>query len=91
MIPCRGFIPPEYIDKQEISPKFDVFSVGVIIVQMMAGRKNYFDCGSVPSEIFNELVSQNVPIPEYSSSPKIMVCIILATYKYDICVDFAGM
>ena len=49
-------MPPEYIDKQEISPKFDVFSVGVIIVQMMAGRKNYFDCGSVPSEIFIELV-----------------------------------
>ncbi|XBI86309.1 hypothetical protein VPH35_094291 [Triticum aestivum] len=58
LIGTVGFMPPEYIDKQEISPKFDVFSVGVIIVQMMAGRKNYFDCGSVPSEIFNELVCE---------------------------------
>ena len=84
-------MPPEYIDKQEISSKYDMFSLGAIIIQIMAGRQNYWNWGCVPSEIFNELVSQNVPIHEYSSSPKIMVCIILATYKYDICFDFAGM
>ena len=56
MIPCRGYTPPEYVDKQEISPKFDVFSLGVVIIHIMAGRKNYYDHVDNPSKII-ELVS----------------------------------
>ncbi|KAF7069308.1 hypothetical protein CFC21_074960 [Triticum aestivum] len=51
-----GFMPPEYIDKQEISSKYDMFSLGAIIIQIMAGRQNYWNCGRVPSETFIELV-----------------------------------
>jgi serine/threonine protein kinase len=34
-------MPPEYINKQQFSPKFDVFSLGVIIIQIMAGEESY--------------------------------------------------
>ncbi|XP_037438896.1 putative receptor-like protein kinase At4g00960 [Triticum dicoccoides] len=50
MMGTMGFMPPEYINKQEISPKYDVFSLGAIIIQIMAGRQTYHDSGSVPSE-----------------------------------------
>ncbi|KAF7044968.1 hypothetical protein CFC21_054124 [Triticum aestivum] len=56
MMGTIGFMPPEYIKKQEISPKYDVFSFGAIIIQIMAGRQSYRDCGSVPSEKLIELV-----------------------------------
>ena len=49
-------MPPEYINKQTISQKFDVFSLGVIIIQMMAGKEGYFDCVDTPPEEFIKLV-----------------------------------
>lgn len=49
-------MPPEYIHRQTISPKFDVFSLGVIIIRMMAGKKGYFDCVDTPPEEFIKLV-----------------------------------
>ncbi|KAF7076250.1 hypothetical protein CFC21_080934 [Triticum aestivum] len=58
LIGTMGFMPPEYIDKQEISSKYDMFSLGAILIQIMAGRKNYCDCGSVPSENFIDLVCE---------------------------------
>jgi len=54
-----GYMPPEYIDKREITSKFDVFSVGVMIIQMMAGRSGYSQCADMPSEQFIELVHEN--------------------------------
>lgn len=30
-------MPPEYIERRHISMKFDVFSLGVIIIEIMAG------------------------------------------------------
>uniref|UniRef100_A0ACD5Y923 Uncharacterized protein n=1 Tax=Avena sativa TaxID=4498 RepID=A0ACD5Y923_AVESA len=53
-----GFTPPEYVDKQEISPKYDVFSLGVVIIHIMAGRKHYYDHVGNPSKII-ELVCEN--------------------------------
>uniref|UniRef100_A0ACD5YVF8 Uncharacterized protein n=1 Tax=Avena sativa TaxID=4498 RepID=A0ACD5YVF8_AVESA len=52
-----GYTPPEYVDKQEISPKFDVFSLGVVIIHIMAGRKHYYDHVDNPSKII-ELVCE---------------------------------
>lgn len=54
-----GYMPPEYIDKQEITPKFDVFSLGVIILQIMAGRSGHSESAHTPSEQFIELVHEN--------------------------------
>uniref|UniRef100_A0ACD5Y918 Uncharacterized protein n=1 Tax=Avena sativa TaxID=4498 RepID=A0ACD5Y918_AVESA len=53
-----GYTPPEYVDKQEISSKYDVFSLGVVIIHIMAGRKNYYDHVDTPSKII-ELVCEN--------------------------------
>ncbi|KAM0880225.1 hypothetical protein ACQ4PT_033729 [Festuca glaucescens] len=45
-----GFMAPEYIHECAISPKNDVFSLGVIIFYLVAGRKGYGDyCDSRPS------------------------------------------
>uniref|UniRef100_A0A453Q8P5 Protein kinase domain-containing protein n=1 Tax=Aegilops tauschii subsp. strangulata TaxID=200361 RepID=A0A453Q8P5_AEGTS len=39
----RGFMAPEYIHECAISPKNDVFSLGVIIFYLLAGQKGYND------------------------------------------------
>ncbi|XP_020196400.1 cysteine-rich receptor-like protein kinase 44 isoform X2 [Aegilops tauschii subsp. strangulata] len=36
-----GFMPPEYIDYGKVTPKNDVFSLGVVIFYMLAGKKGY--------------------------------------------------
>ncbi|KAK1614147.1 hypothetical protein QYE76_019664 [Lolium multiflorum] len=49
---CKGtiaYMPPEYISKKQISNKYDVFSLGVIIVQIMAGPQGYADYGNISS------------------------------------------
>uniref|UniRef100_A0A8R7UAP5 Protein kinase domain-containing protein n=3 Tax=Triticum urartu TaxID=4572 RepID=A0A8R7UAP5_TRIUA len=38
-----GFMPQEYIHNRKVSPKNDVFSLGVIIFHIMAGEKGYSD------------------------------------------------
>ncbi|KAM3346843.1 hypothetical protein ACQJBY_021055 [Aegilops geniculata] len=54
-----GYMPPEYIDRFKITPKFDVFSLGVIIIQIMAGREGYSQCGDMSSQEFIDLVHDN--------------------------------
>ncbi|KAI5004801.1 hypothetical protein ZWY2020_032044 [Hordeum vulgare] len=54
-----GYMPPEYIDRFKITPKFDVFSLGVIIIQIMAGREGYSKCGDMSSQEFFDLVHDN--------------------------------
>lgn len=49
-------MPPEYINRYQITSKFDVFSLGVIIIQVMAGREGYFKCGNMPPQEFIDLV-----------------------------------
>jgi hypothetical protein len=51
-------MPPEYIT-YEISPKFDVFSLGVIIIQIMAGKESYSKCADTSPEEFIQLVREN--------------------------------
>ncbi|CAM0901614.1 unnamed protein product [Alopecurus aequalis] len=77
-----GYTPPEYIDKQEISPKFDVFGLGVVIIHIMAGRKIYYDHVDNPSKII-ELVCENwekrLHAPMWShGSQEVKACIEIA-------------
>ncbi|XP_037422874.1 probable ion channel POLLUX isoform X2 [Triticum dicoccoides] len=58
LIGTMGFMPPEYINENIISQKYDVFSLGAVILQIMAGRQSYRDCGRDPSETFIELVCE---------------------------------
>jgi serine/threonine protein kinase len=55
---CSGYIPPEYINKREISKKYDVFSLGVIIIEIMAGSEGRSKSAEMSSEQFVELVKR---------------------------------
>ena len=52
MMQCRGYQPPEYIDRGEISGKFDIFSLGVIMLRIVAGHKGYPKCLEMSSDEF---------------------------------------
>lgn len=54
-----GYMPPEYINHRQISKKFDVFSLGRIIIEIMAGRLGYTKCGKMPRQQFIDLVQEN--------------------------------
>jgi serine/threonine protein kinase len=59
-VSCSGYSPPEYIERGMISVKFDIFSLGVIIIKIMAGRMGYFKIVDMSSEQFIELVRKIV-------------------------------
>ena len=42
---CRGYMAPEYIDRGIISKKADIFSLGVIIVEIITGHRDYPNIG----------------------------------------------
>ncbi|XP_047082259.1 cysteine-rich receptor-like protein kinase 19 isoform X2 [Lolium rigidum] len=54
-----GYMPPEYIDYQEISPKFDIFSLGRTMIQVIAGQEGYEKCADMPHQQFIEHVHEN--------------------------------
>nr|XP_040254756.1 serine/threonine-protein kinase PBL27-like [Aegilops tauschii subsp. strangulata] len=54
-----GYLPPEYIDGGVISNKFDIFSLGVIMIKVMAGRTGYSQSVEMSSLEFIDLVSGN--------------------------------
>ncbi|KAF7046676.1 hypothetical protein CFC21_055693 [Triticum aestivum] len=77
------YMPPEYISQGKISPKFDVFSVGVIILQIMVGKQSYTKCADIPPEEFIEhvyelWVSRMHAIISKNTSREIRTCIKIA-------------
>ncbi|XP_047079183.1 cysteine-rich receptor-like protein kinase 44 [Lolium rigidum] len=59
IIGTPGYMPPEYIERCQITSKFDIFSLGVIIIQIMAGREGYFKLVDMTSQEFIKLVHEN--------------------------------
>ncbi|KAK1612859.1 hypothetical protein QYE76_036532 [Lolium multiflorum] len=53
-----GYLPPEYIKNNLVSNKFDIFSLGVIMIKIMAGRTGYFNSGEMSSQEFTNLVQE---------------------------------
>ena len=49
-------MPPEYIERYLITPKYDVFSLGVILMRIMAGDEGYSKCAHMSSQEFLEHV-----------------------------------
>ncbi|RCV10875.1 hypothetical protein SETIT_2G143600v2 [Setaria italica] len=54
-----GYMAPEYRDKGLITKKLDIFSLGVIIIEIMTGRRDYPDEIETSSQEFIELVLKN--------------------------------
>ncbi|KAL6880190.1 hypothetical protein ACP4OV_011755 [Aristida adscensionis] len=53
------YMPPEYKEKGKISDKFDVFSFGVVIIEIMTGHEGMSRCADMLPEEFVELVTEN--------------------------------
>ncbi|XP_037419330.1 putative cysteine-rich receptor-like protein kinase 12 [Triticum dicoccoides] len=52
-------MPPEFIERGKITPKFDIFSLGVIIIKIIAGPDGYSKFADMSSEEFDKLLHQN--------------------------------
>uniref|UniRef100_A0A0A9CPN2 Protein kinase domain-containing protein n=1 Tax=Arundo donax TaxID=35708 RepID=A0A0A9CPN2_ARUDO len=52
----RGYIPPEYIKGGVISNKFDIFSLGVVIIKIMTGPAGYSESAEMSPQQFIENV-----------------------------------
>lgn len=37
---CRGYMAPEYLVKGQLTEKADVYSFGVLVLEILSGRKN---------------------------------------------------
>ncbi|XP_048554084.1 cysteine-rich receptor-like protein kinase 26 [Triticum urartu] len=55
----RGYLPPEYIERNVISNKFYIFSLGVVIIKLMTGPTGYSKCAEMSSQEFIEQVQRN--------------------------------
>jgi hypothetical protein len=53
---CSGYQPPEYIDKREISGKFDIFSLGAVIKRIVSRPMGYPECSDNTSS--DEFIDQ---------------------------------
>ncbi|VAI68383.1 unnamed protein product [Triticum turgidum subsp. durum] len=78
-----GYMPPEYINGQIISPKFDVFSLGVIIIQVMAGKEGYFNCQDTHPKDFIDHVLEKWRVRQQATmsshvSEEVRTCIEIA-------------
>ena len=40
MMFCSGYMPPEYAVHGKVSVKSDVFSFGVLVLEILSGKKN---------------------------------------------------
>ncbi|CAL5089781.1 unnamed protein product [Urochloa decumbens] len=54
-----GYQPPEYIERGEVSKKFDIYSLGVVIIRIVAGQKGYFKYQDMTSDEFIDHVQRN--------------------------------
>jgi serine/threonine protein kinase len=49
---CRRYRPPEYIEHAYVSNKFDLFSLGVVMIELIAGSEGYNKAYKTPSQEF---------------------------------------
>ena len=51
-----GYMAPEFLNGGTITPKSDILSLDVIILEVVTGHRDYPDVTTTPSEEFIELV-----------------------------------
>jgi len=56
MVSCRGYLPPEYIESNLISKKFDIFSLGVVIIKIITGPTGHSRSSDMSPQQFIENV-----------------------------------
>ncbi|KAJ1273841.1 hypothetical protein BS78_05G016000 [Paspalum vaginatum] len=54
-----GYQPPEHIDTGEITEKFDIFSLGVVMIRIVSGLEGYPRCQSMSPYEFVDQVKQS--------------------------------
>jgi len=79
-----GYMPPEFIERGKITPKFDIFSLGVIIIKIIAGPDGYSKFADMSSQEFRKQVRENwakrlhATMPSHTSQQEIKTCIDIA-------------
>ncbi|RCV38811.1 hypothetical protein SETIT_8G171900v2 [Setaria italica] len=58
-IGTRGYLPPEYIERNIVSRKFDIFSLGVIIIKIMTGPTGYRESAEMSPQEFIDFAHKN--------------------------------
>ncbi|KAL6639789.1 hypothetical protein ACP70R_022611 [Stipagrostis hirtigluma subsp. patula] len=58
-IGTRGYLPPEYIERNLISKKFDIFGLGVVVIKIMTGPTGYSKSAEMSPQQFIDLVHEN--------------------------------
>uniref|UniRef100_A0ACD5ZFU7 Uncharacterized protein n=1 Tax=Avena sativa TaxID=4498 RepID=A0ACD5ZFU7_AVESA len=53
-----GYVPPEFIERGQISSKFDIFSLGVVITNILVGPKGYSETIDMSSSDFIDYVHE---------------------------------
>ncbi|RCV20174.1 hypothetical protein SETIT_4G035100v2 [Setaria italica] len=54
-----GYQPPEYIERGEISKKFDIFSLGVLMIKIVSGPEGYSKSQNMSYDEFIDQVQNN--------------------------------
>ncbi|KAJ1275251.1 hypothetical protein BS78_05G121900 [Paspalum vaginatum] len=54
-----GYMPPEFIERNVISKEFDIFSLGVVMIDIVSGPDGRYKCYDMPPEEFADLVQEN--------------------------------
>ena len=54
VMPCSGYMSPEYAMHEEFSVKSDVYSFGVLVLEIITGKKN---SNFYESEVAEDLLS----------------------------------
>jgi serine/threonine protein kinase len=55
---CSRYCPPEYNEKKLVSNKFDIFSLGVVMIEIIVGSEGYLKVAEMsPKEVIIHHVS----------------------------------
>uniref|UniRef100_A0ACD5TY95 Uncharacterized protein n=1 Tax=Avena sativa TaxID=4498 RepID=A0ACD5TY95_AVESA len=54
-----GYMPPEYLFQNIVSKKVDIFSLGVVMIKIIAGPKGHSRSAEMPRKEFLDLVQEN--------------------------------
>ncbi|XP_066358030.1 cysteine-rich receptor-like protein kinase 7 [Miscanthus floridulus] len=56
---CSGYPPPEHVERGEISKRFDIYSLDVMMIKILTGPEGYSNCAYMQNDGFIDLVQKN--------------------------------